>query len=73
MNVAQSGALSSFQDYVQPHPFPIHFDYYYLICLSSLSSPLASPCFPARHASHVCCQPCEVNLLPPSDLPSVAV
>ena len=30
------GGGSSFQDYASPHPFPIHFDNYYLICLSSL-------------------------------------
>jgi hypothetical protein len=30
------GGGSSFQDYASPHPFPIHFDYSYLICLSSL-------------------------------------
>ena len=30
------GGGSSFQDCASPHSFPIHFDYYYLICLSSL-------------------------------------
>ena len=35
-NMSVGGGPSSFQDYASPHPFPIHFDYYYLICLSSL-------------------------------------
>lgn len=58
------GGGSSFQDCASPHPFPIHFDYYYLIGLSSLF-PSCWSVFPCS-SREPCLLPTIRSQLPPS-------